>query len=221
MEHIGEVLANLNRGRSTQNQKSLENEAEVNPADALEDLRSSMRVSDLGHTFENFKILPGTEKAVRAFQAIARGKTRKPFLLCYGGVGNGKTYLCEATVIELRKRGVFCRYYTVPEIMSLLKKAINREVAGLDPDSLLDRFSHARALIMDDLEIGTPWEKKEIELLVDVRYRSRRLTVVVSNRDLDELEEWSERIVSRFSDPDVSEMVLNAGEDFRRRAVGK
>lgn len=176
-----------------------------------------MRISDLGHTFESFKVLPGTEDAVRAFRAVAKGETEKPFLLCYGGVGNGKTHLCEATVIELRKRGIFCRYYTVPEIMSLLKKAINREVPGLSPDDLLERFSQARALIMDDLEIGTPWEKRELEMLVDTRYRSQRLTVIVSNRDLGELEEWSERIVSRFSDPDISEMVLNKGEDYRKR----
>ena len=177
-----------------------------------------MRISSLGHTFDSFKVLPGTEDALRAFKAIARGKTEKPFLFCYGGVGNGKTHLCEATVIELRKRGIFCRYYTVPEIMSLLKRAINREIGGVDPDDLLQRFCQARALILDDLEIGTDWERQKLEMLIDARYRNRRLTVLVSNRDLDELDRWSERIMSRVNDPDVSQLVLNRGEDYRRRS---
>jgi len=217
VEPIKNILGNLNRGTSTRVRKTFENEAEANPADEMEDLRASMRISDLGHTFENFKTLPGTENAVRAFIAIAKGETEKPFLFCYGGVGNGKTHLCEATVIELRKRGVFCRYYTVPEIMSLLKMVINRKIDGVNPEELLQRFCQARALILDDLEIGTEWERKQLEMLVDSRYRSRRLTVMVSNRDLDELERWSERIVSRVSDPDVSQLVLNKGQDYRKR----
>lgn len=216
MESIKNALDNLSRGTSTQNPKTSD-EVNANPADQLEDLRASMRISNLGHTFESFKALPGTEEAVRAFKAVAKGKTEKPFLFCYGGVGNGKTHLCEATVIELRKRGVFCRYYTVPEIISLLKKALNREIAGVDTEELLQRFCRAGALVLDDLEIGTDWERKQLELLIDSRYRGRRLTVMVSNRDLDELDRWSERIVSRVSDPGVSQLVLNRGEDYRRR----
>ena len=215
MEPIKNTLANLNRETNTRAPRSFEDEA--NPSDELEDLRSSMRISSLGHTFDSFKVLAGTEEVFRAFKAIAQGETEKPFLFCYGGVGNGKTHLCEATVIELRKRGIFCRYYTVPEIMSLLKRAINREISGVDPDDLLQRFCQARALILDDLEIGTDWERQKLEMLIDARYRNRRLTVLVSNRDLDELEKWSDRIVSRLSDPDVSHMVLNRGEDYRRR----
>jgi len=176
-----------------------------------------MRVSSLEHTFDKFRVLPGTEDAFRAFRALARGETDKPFVVCYGGVGNGKTHLCEATVIELNNRGVLCRYYTVPEVMDLLKKAINRERDGVDPVELLQRFCRAPALILDDLEIGTDWERQQLEKLIDSRYRDRRLTAIVSNRDLDELERWSERIVSRFCDPDVSVLVLNRGEDYRRR----
>ena len=57
----------------------------------------------------------------------------------------------------------------------------------------------------------------KLEHIVDCRYREQLITVVISNKDLMQLNEKSVRIVSRFSDPDVSRIVLNEADDYRGR----
>ena len=184
--------------------------------DKREELRRSLGVSSLGHTFEAFEVLPGTREAYASFMSLAEGKTGRPLLLCYGGVGNGKTHLCEATVIALYQRGLFCRYVTMARLMRVLKAAM-RPDAMASPDVLLDRFSQARWLVLDDAGMGgsgSEWEYGQLEEIVNERYRERLYTVMTTNRDLEEL---PERIVSRFSDPAVGTIVLNSGADYRRR----
>ena len=104
----------------------------------------AMRLNSLVNTFESFQLLPGTENAFFAFKALADGEHDLPFLLCYGGVGNGKTHLLEATIRGLNHRGVLCRYYTVADILRLLKQAINDDSMP-DSEYLLDRFCSAPA----------------------------------------------------------------------------
>lgn len=186
-----------------------------------EDLRKSLWVSSLDNTFANFKPVKGTEKALAAFKALAEGKTRWKMLLCYGGVGNGKTHLCEATAITLYKRGIFCRVLTMAEIMRMLKHSIagTRTEFGYLPtpyDELLERFCSWDFLIIDDVGMGgsgSEWEYGQLEEIITFRYRERLFTVMTTNRDLSEL---PERIVSRFQDPDVGRAILNEGTDFRR-----
>ncbi len=174
-------------------------------------MRKSLGVASLDNTFENFKTVPGTQKSLAAFKALA-GITDKPLLLCYGGVGNGKTHLCEATAIALYKRGLFCRVLTMDRMMSALKQCMNPE-PRISYEELLSNYSYAERLIIDDVE-GTDWAFGELEKIVRVRYRERLLTLLTTNRDLKEL---PERIVSRFQDPDVGTVVLNEGADYRRQ----
>jgi len=173
-------------------------------------------VSSLEHTFENFEVLPGTAEAYKAFKTLAEGESCRPLLLCYGGVGNGKTHLCEAAVIALYKRGVFCRYLTMARVMRTFKAAM-RPDALTSLDVLLERFSRAQHLVMDDVGMGgsgSEWEYGQLEEIINERYRERLLTIMTTNRDLEEL---PERIVSRFYDPEVGTVVLNRGGDYRRR----
>jgi len=179
----------------------------------------SMRVNPT-HTFKAFKVLKGTEDAYNAFKHLAEDEDAKPLLLCYGGVGNGKTHLCEALVMALNDRGIICRYYTVSELMDLLKRGIN-DKGWPDPGQIVENWSGASgskagAIILDDLglEYGTAWEYSKLEMIIDGRYRRRLITVFTSNKDLDQL---PERIVSRFLDKAVSVCVVNQGEDYRRR----
>ncbi len=174
-------------------------------------------MSSLAHTFENWLHLPGTELAFTSFLALATRDDCRPFLLCYGGVGNGKTYLCEALAIELYKRHKFVGVRTMSEIMGTLKASIRQENGLPDPDTLLHRHCKAERLIIDDVGMGgtgTAWEYGQLEEIVCYRYRERLLTVLTTNRDLKDL---PERIVSRFCDPDVGFVVWNEGKDYRRQ----
>ncbi len=169
-------------------------------------------VTARGKTFENFKKVPGTAIAFNAMRALASGATDRPLVLVYGSVGNGKTHLCEAATRVLNQRGLDARLFTFADLMSTLKKAINDN----NIESLVRELSEVEALIVDDIRIaqGSVWEMGKLEQIIDARYREQRITVLVTNRELDEL---PETLVSRFLDTEVGTIVLNSGEDYRPR----
>jgi DNA replication protein DnaC len=170
-------------------------------------------VSPRRQSFESFdKKIPGVKETYGAFYDLAHGQTKLPFLLVYGGVGNGKSHLCEATTIVLNRRGIDARLYTVADLMARLKDSISTNTAEQE----VKHLKEVPALVLDDLgvEYGSSWEMAKIEEIIDARYRNQLITVLTTNRDLDQL---PERVVSRFSDPDVSRCVLNGAKDYRRR----
>ncbi len=134
-------------------------------------------------------------------------------LLCYGGVGNGKTYLCEAAAIELYKQGIFCRVFTFSNLLDTLKIAMNSEVKNYN--EILQRFCFGERLIIDDVGAGTSGKEFAdtiLEEIVVTRYKEELLTIVTTNKDLSKL---PERVVSRFKDTVQSYLVLNSAPDFR------
>jgi len=189
--------------------KSIELPAEVEAIPVY-----SFGVSNPNHTFENFKPLPGTKEAYEAFKALAEG-TGKPFLLCYGGVGNGKTHLLEALALKLRERGIVSRIWVVADFLAYLRRMMRE--SREDVDAVIENYQSGKgALLFDDfgMEYGTDWEMSVMERIINGRYRARSITVIVTNKDLDSL---PVRVVSRFFDPDIGSVVLNSARDFRRR----
>jgi len=165
----------------------------------------------LDNTFENFKPMPGTERALAAFKAVLAGP--EFMLLCYGGVGNGKTHLCEAAAIELYKRGKFCRVMKMPEMLSTLRRAIDDP--EMNYDVILDNYCYAERLIVDDIGAGgsdSDFGDRVLERIVVARYGRQLFTIVTSNREISEL---PERVKSRFEDVVTSYLVLNEGADYR------
>ena len=212
MDHIKETLVNLSTEPATPSPKIIEDrEAEWDP---LERLRLSLGVSTLDNTFATFKKVNGAREACSAFLALSTGKTKWQLLLCYGGVGNGKTHLCEALVIALYKRGLFTRLITMSRLMGTLKRAMNQG-AQSTLDELVDRYSKAQRLVIDDVGMGgsgSEWEWGQLEEIIVNRYRDNLLTVLTSNLDLKQI---PERIVSRFGDREKGRIVLNEAPDYR------
>lgn len=220
MEHIGKVLGDFDRGTLIQSQKTIEPDRALTLGEKREELRKSLGLSSLENTFENFEPVKGAKKALAAFKSLASGKTKWKMLLCCGGVGNGKTHLCEATAITLYKRGIICRVLTMARIMGALKGCMGPE-PHISFEELLNNYCYAERLIVDDVGMGgsgSDWEYGQLEEIVMVRYRERLFTIMTTNRDLAEL---PERIVSRFQDPDVGKVVINDGADYRRQKGGK
>lgn len=219
MERIGKVLGNFHQGVATPGQRPKEVEPEPTWEGRREQLRKSLGLSSLDNRFDNFIPVKGTEKALGAFKALAEGLSKYRMLLCYGGVGNGKTHLCEATSIALYKQGIFCRVLTMARVMRALKGCIGPERIT-SYEELLHRYCYCGHLIIDDVGMGgsgSDWEWGQLEEIVVVRYRERLFTVMTTNLDITEL---PERISSRFRDPDAGIVVLNEGEDYRRRNSG-
>ena len=220
MEHISKDLERLNQGTHINPQKSIEppiDDVEEPRELKLERLRRALGLSSLEHTFDNFNRAPGTVAALEAFKSMVDG-TARPMLLCYGGVGNGKTHLCEALAIELYKKGIRCPVTIWSDVMRMFKKGMHRGEPD-DPsyDYLFENFRRRERLILDDVGMGSKdsaWEWCELEDIINYRYRERLFTVMATNKGMDEL---PERVVSRFSDPEKGVVVLNKGKDYRTR----
>jgi DNA replication protein DnaC len=227
-ETVGQILARLSPGLNTPNQKTSVSEEETEEQiqqrheqerqSARDQLRASLRVSSLNHTFETFEVNARNRTAHIAFLAMAQCDSR-PLLLCYGGVGNGKTHLCEALILKLYKdfgyRTTLTRW---ADLLRYIKAGMGQKEIGIpDASERLTAVCKRPRLIIDDVGMGggdTAWGYTQLEELVVYRYHERLMTVLTTNLDVMDL---SERIYSRFSDPEVGFIVCNEDEDHRRR----
>lgn len=182
------------------------------------DIRKVLNLISIANTFDNFKKLSGVVKCYEAAKEMLNDN-HKPMLLIVGGCGNGKTHLLEAISLGLYGKGIRCPVYTWSEIRRRLLQAMNRPRPGMmDYDTLFDKIRGNEYRLIDDIGMGskmTDWEISELEDIIDYRYRNRLFTVATSNKTIDELAVLSERIVSRFYDPEVSVVVANMGKDYR------
>jgi len=167
-------------------------------------------ISSRFQTFDQFIPSTGTEKCLTAFRSLADGSETKPLLLCYGGVGNGKTHLMQAATTELNRRGINAYYYRMPDLLKILRGAIETH----DLDEWIKSLSNTPALLLDDygLENQTDWALANIEDIVDARWQEKRITVMTTNKNITDL---PSRIQSRFRDTELSVCVLNGGKDYR------
>lgn len=204
----------LNRGDSIKRRSSTEPTEDT--ASQNRDLAFGLKYRD--HTFENFRAVKGTTEALTTFRNYAES-LKPPFLLCYGAVGNGKTHLLEALALRLEQRGIRSTTWVVPEMLAWLKQKIG-DPFQVELDQVIQNYQTGTLpLLLDDLgvEYGTPWEISVLERIILGRYRERVPTVVTTNRDLDEL---PERVISRFYEPGLGQVVLNDGKDYRKRRSG-
>lgn len=168
-------------------------------------------------TFDNFQPVKGAGKALALFEELAAGPDWY-MLLCYGGVGNGKTHLCEALANKLG-----CCVVQWMTLIRQFKQAMHGEYKD-GYDFLFNNIQKGRRLILDDVGMGgtgSAWEWGELEEIINYRYEHGLLTVVTTNLDIrsDERNEKMPfippRIVSRFSDALTSRKVLNSASDYR------
>lgn len=176
----------------------------------------SKGVSPKRHTFDNFKNVFGAEVALKAFREIASGNPDKPFLLCYGVTGNGKSHLCEAAASELIANGRDIIITLVTDLCSDLRMSIESNTV----EKRMQRLKSVDFLFLDDygLEYGSNWEQGKIEEILAHRYREVLVTVMTTNKDIKDI---PVRIQSRFSDDVLAQMVLNSSPDHRKLSAKK
>lgn len=153
--------------------------------------------------------------AYNAFVAYSKDIYKRPFLICCGSYGSGKTYLIEALAVELYNKGIFCRVLTFSEMLSVLKAGMEK---GAIPsyEARLELYKKAKILLIDDVGMGakeTEWNTGVLEAIVDYRYHERLPLVITSNNDK---AGFSPRITSRFTDKEIAQIVINRGQDYRR-----
>lgn len=171
------------------------------------------------NSFDNFKPVLGAETTLEAFNDIAFNEGAPPLLMVYGTTGNGKTMLCEATVLELLKRGVDCRLWGVPDLVTKLHESI----PGNTTDLLLSSLKKLPALILDEWgqNYGSEWEEQKLEEILLARERAELITIITTNLEPSapgakpQKGQIPERVVSRFRDKSQARLILNAAPDYR------
>ena len=166
-------------------------------------------------TFETFDPVPGTVEALKYARAIGDGTSQFIWLLIYGGVGNGKTHLCNALARRALGRGVDVRIKAVAELFSELRSSFDTHGS----EGVMEGLKRTFLLVLDDLgvEYGSDWEKAKFDELMTARFANARPTVLTTNRDLNEL---PPRIRSRFEDRGLSRMAHNSAGDYRKTKRG-
>ncbi len=163
-------------------------------------------------TFDTFKSLTGTVEAIKEAKLLASGQAKYCWLLIYGGRGNGKSHLCNATTTALAERGCDARMYDVADLMAKCRRAISTHTL----EDEIQALKETEALILDDwrTEYASDWEASRLTEVLDYRYREYLLTVLTTNSSPNEL---PERLWSRFADKGMSKAVVNKGVDVRRK----
>jgi DNA replication protein DnaC len=176
-------------------------------------LRRLLNITSWDNTFERFHPVKGTLESLKAFKALAAGKTTWKLLMDYGKAGCGKSHLCEAVSIELLRQGYRARVWEWSEVIRNLKKAMRQNNGAYD--RLFEGYQRAQRLIIDDVGMGgsdSSWSFGELEDIIQYRYKNNLFTIMTTNLDLNSI---PDRIVSRFRDAIKSRCVLNEGPDYR------
>lgn len=138
-----------------------------------------------------------------------------PLLLILGQVGRGKTHQAYGALRALSASGARCVWVavTAPDMYGSL-----RPRHGVDSETILERYMHAPALLIDDFAAtkGTDWTEEINYRLIDYRTRFELPTLITSNSTLAELSTvLGDAIVSRLC---TGTHVAITGPDRRRAA---
>lgn len=118
---------------------------------------------------KDFTVREGTREAFLAVRDYAHEP--RGFLTLWGGFGCGKTHLLAALVNELTAASIGAVYYTLPDMLDVLRDA----VGGGDMTAQQARMLNVRVLCIDEVDKVrlTDWARERIYQIVDARYRLR------------------------------------------------
>jgi chromosomal replication initiator protein len=152
------------------------------------------------YTFSNFVVGPSNEFAYHAALNVARipGGMYNP-LFIYGGVGLGKTHLLQAIAHEVISKNKLKKvmYVTSEQFINDFFKAMNEK----NLHSFRLKYREADVLLIDDVQFFKSSMKQVMEELFHTfnkLFHDRKQMVFSSDRAPKELEEFSDRMKSRF-----------------------
>jgi len=165
-------------------------------------------------TFKQWQPRKELASALTSCKLYCLNPQARPFLLLVGPPGVGKTHLVVAMAWELLESGFLVTYRQVGRLLDNLRTLPRFCDEGLPPYSREVQFlEQVPVLILDD--IGQQREGWEfLDSLIDFSYLCRRPTVVTSNLAKDRL---PPRLVSRFSDKQLSRLIVIKAADFRQK----
>ena len=173
-------------------------------------------VARQSETLLNFHDAPGVMPAFESACELGEGRSEWKLLLLYGGHGNGKTHLARGALMAAADRGVHGRYYTVRQLMSVLREAMDLKLQqSRSVDAIITIIKGLPFLVIDELGTEDPksdWQAGVLEDMINFRHDNMLETVLVTNKDITEL---LPGIVSRLRDSKDCKRVLNEAPDYR------
>jgi DNA replication protein DnaC len=196
--------------------ESLKAEQKKQQAERTEHLLQRVSPRYRGKTFDDFKIDHSSQELIKKtairFVETFEGRRRDGSCLkLLGNVGTGKTFIALIMYQALAKIGYSVHYESS---LHFLRKIQDK---NYESDSafqgLLDYYKRIQFLIIDEATEGfggkngclADWEKQLLFTLIDMRYHEELCTVVISNRNKQEMiERLGERTVDRLSENGIT-----------------
>jgi len=142
-----------------------------------------------------------------------------PGVLITGDTGHGKSY---AAAAMLRERLIECvsgEKYSARWVRSVrfanMAKASWNDRSAMSTYKVIEELGRLKAVVLDDLGVESKSDDYTRSYLVDLvedREANERWTVVTTNRTLDEIGDWEDRIASRLA---TFRQVEMTGKDWR------
>ena len=166
-------------------------------------------------TFDKFKTAEAWQQKIKEIaQTFCTDETAKWFFIG-GQVGSGKTHLCTAICGHYIKVGLNVRYMLWAEDSKRLKAVINDN----SYQDLINDFKKAEVLYIDDFlkvkkgESPTPADiNLAFEIINHRLLDKQKITVISSEKTLDEMLDYDEGAISRISQKS-GDYKINIGKD--------
>lgn len=183
--------------------------------DARALLRAGIPARYAQKTLANFCVSePGQAAALAQARALVAAvlnrPARAPCLLFLGRPGTGKSHLACAVVQALLPRRSARRYRQV-DLLRELRDTRRRE-SPLTEREFIERLAGLDLLVLDEVgaQPATEAERGQLFDVLDARYESRRPTLLVSNLNLEALQqELGERVIDRLREGERALVVFD------------
>ncbi|MFN4012575.1 MAG: chromosomal replication initiator protein DnaA [Aquificaceae bacterium] len=159
------------------------------------------------YSFENFVVGKSNELAYKVCFEVSSNPGSYSPLFIYGGVGLGKTHLLHAIGNRAKSLGYKVLYRQANDFSEELIKSLKQGKI----EELREYYSKVDILLLDDVQFLSGKERTQVELFrIFERLQAReRQMVFVSDRHPRDIEDVSQRLLSRFS----SGLLLEIGLD--------
>jgi DNA replication protein DnaC len=193
------------------------------------DIEARFSISNLGErfsdsTFDKFKPIPGTEKALDLCKSYADSfpSYGPDALLIWGEYGNGKSHLAAAVAHTVQSKGHTVVFQTMPELLERIRETFNDRKNKETEKDIMYALQNCELMVLDDIgaEKVSDWVQDVLFRIVDGRYRQKKPILYTTNLKPGDLKDRvGPRIYDRMMETSI--LVQNTGTSYRMQIAEK